>query len=43
MTVYSARRMGKFEAYGRCFLPFSMFVLEEVTLKVALSVASKFC
>lgn len=43
MAVYSARRTRRFEAYGRYWLPYSMFLLEKVTLKLALNVACKAC
>lgn len=38
MVVCSARRTGKFGAFGRYLLPYSMFLLEKITLKFALNV-----
>lgn len=41
MTVYSARRAGRLDACGRQLLPYSVFLLEKVRLKLALNVACK--
>lgn len=43
MAVYSARRTGRFEAYGRYLLPYSMFLLEKVILKFALNSRTSIC
>lgn len=41
MVVGSARRTGRFGAFGRYLLPYSMFLLEKITLKFALNVACR--
>lgn len=41
MAVYSAKRTGRLDAYGRQLLPYSVFLLEKVRLKLALNAACK--
>lgn len=41
MVVCSARRTGRLGAFGRYLLPYSVFLLEKITLKFALNVACK--